>query len=95
MASGDRNVLLRRLSPGDQSATQQRILNDARICGTAQWFFDHERTRDWLRGNECRVLWLYGPSISPTCILLRTQLTNIRRNRQDFYYLKSREPYFR
>jgi hypothetical protein len=64
----DRKTLLRRLNPGDQSATQQRLLNDARIPGIAQWFFDHETTQDWLRGNHSRVLWLHGPSIAPASL---------------------------
>lgn len=66
MQLGDRKTLLRRLNPGDQSATQQRLLSNARIPGVAQWFFDHEKTQDWLSGSDGRVLWLDGPSISPT-----------------------------
>ncbi|KAF5626849.1 hypothetical protein F25303_10977 [Fusarium sp. NRRL 25303] len=58
----DRKPLLRRLNPGDQSATQQRLLNDARIPGIGQWFFDHETTQDWLNGTRGRVLWLHGQS---------------------------------
>ncbi|KAI1044408.1 hypothetical protein LB505_012905 [Fusarium chuoi] len=62
MQLSDRKPLLRRLNPGDQSATQQRLLNDARIPGIGQWFFDHETTQDWLSGNHGRVLWLHGHS---------------------------------
>ncbi|KAG5760329.1 hypothetical protein H9Q69_013530 [Fusarium xylarioides] len=62
MQLSNRKTLLRRLNPGDQSATQQRLFNDARIPGVAQWFFDHETTQDWLSGNHGRVLWLHGPS---------------------------------
>lgn len=68
MQLSDRKPLLRRLNPGDQSATQQRLLNDARIPGIGQWFFDHETTQDWLSGNHGRVLWLHGHSMSPTSI---------------------------
>lgn len=64
----DRTPLLRRLNPGDQSATQQRLLNDARVPGIGQWFFDHETTQDWLSGTRGRVLWLHGQSISPSSI---------------------------
>lgn len=62
MASSDQQHLFRGLSPGDQFATQQRMLNDARIPGTCQWFLEDEVIQNWLHGDGDPVLWLHGPS---------------------------------
>ncbi|KAF5972988.1 hypothetical protein FBULB1_8508 [Fusarium bulbicola] len=77
MQLSDRKLLLRRLNPGDQSATQQRLLNDARIPGVAQWFFDHETTQDWLTGNDGRVLWLHGPSATGKTFITSNLVSHI------------------
>ncbi|CCT72683.1 uncharacterized protein FFUJ_12574 [Fusarium fujikuroi IMI 58289] len=73
----DRKPLLRRLNPGDQSATQQRLLNDARIPGIGQWFFDHETTQDWLSGTRGRVLWLHGRSATGKTFITSNTMSRI------------------
>ncbi|EXM18301.1 hypothetical protein FOTG_13576 [Fusarium oxysporum f. sp. vasinfectum 25433] len=77
MQLGDRKTLLRRLNPGDQSATQQRLLSNARIPGVTQWFFDHEKTQDWLSGNDGRVLWLNGPSATGKTFITSSLVSHI------------------
>ncbi|KAF5236051.1 hypothetical protein FANTH_11407 [Fusarium anthophilum] len=77
MQLSDQKILLRRLNPGDQSATQQRLLNDARIPGVAQWFFDHETTQDWLTGSDSRVLWLHGPSATGKTFITSNLVSHI------------------
>ncbi|XEV07490.1 hypothetical protein FSHL1_012777 [Fusarium sambucinum] len=52
------------LCPGDTYPTQQRILDNARIPGTCQWFLNHETTKSWLNSDGHHVLWLHGPSAS-------------------------------
>ncbi|KAH7151113.1 hypothetical protein DER46DRAFT_628970 [Fusarium sp. MPI-SDFR-AT-0072] len=73
----DKKTLLRRLNPGDQSATQQRLLSNARIPRIAQWFFDHETTQDWLSGNDGRVLWLHGPSATGKTFVTSSLVSHI------------------
>ncbi|KIL86013.1 hypothetical protein FAVG1_10983 [Fusarium avenaceum] len=80
MASSDRQQLLRRLSPGDQFATQQRMLNDARIPGTCRWFLEDERIQNWLHGDGDPVLWLHGPSGSGKTLLSSSLVNNILKN---------------
>ncbi|CAJ0554564.1 Ff.00g130770.m01.CDS01 [Fusarium sp. VM40] len=80
MASSDRQHLLRRLSPGDQFATQQRMLNDARIPGTCRWFLEDERIQNWLHGDGDPVLWLHGPSGSGKTFLSSSIVDNILTN---------------
>lgn len=53
---------LKKLCPGDKYPTQQRILDNARIPGTCQWFLNHETTQAWLNGDGHHILWLRGPS---------------------------------
>uniref|UniRef100_A0A4E9EGL8 Nephrocystin 3-like N-terminal domain-containing protein n=1 Tax=Gibberella zeae TaxID=5518 RepID=A0A4E9EGL8_GIBZA len=55
---------LEKLCPGDKYPTQQRILDNARIPGTCQWFLNHETTQAWLNGDGHHILWLHGPSAS-------------------------------
>ncbi|KAF4336059.1 ankyrin-2 [Fusarium beomiforme] len=59
---------------------ETRILNDARIPGTTEWFFDHERTKEWQCGNNTRVLWLHGPSATGKTFVTSSLVSHIQQS---------------
>ncbi|KAM0196050.1 hypothetical protein ACHAPI_006068 [Fusarium lateritium] len=84
MTLTDRQSLLRRLSPGDQFATQQRMLDDARIPGTCEWFLKDEKVVNWLHGDCDPVLWVYGPSGSGKTFLSSSLVDHILKGEAEY-----------
>ncbi|KAM0230671.1 hypothetical protein ACHAP5_011306 [Fusarium lateritium] len=80
----DKQNLLRRLSPGDQFAIQQRMLDDARIPGTCEWFLEDEKVKNWLHGQSDPVLWLCGPSGSGKTFLSSSLVDRILESEAEY-----------